>query len=279
MKHLKLIVPLALTAILATTYFARAKDTIDDIDILAETDAYVEIAHEGNVGRLYKSFSDDFSNPDFLQWFGDQKWTTMSLLSPGAKSVDAYATLRRAILNGEADFLDNRIDPTDGYARFIAVAPSANMVTSKSMLEQNLLWFVEGDDLWFSADYYLAEGIPFTIVDFQERGRHNSPGPRVTIWGSTHIGMEMKHLFKPELRQTEHPVPIGEWFNLRVHLVLDHRSGQVQIWQDDALIIEGEMRTIPAANSILNALEVGITATGEAAELWVDNVQISHNPL
>lgn len=231
------------------------------------------------MGRLYKSFSDDFENPDFYQWFGDQKWTTMTLLSPSAKSVDAYASLRRAIFNGEADFADNRIDATNGIARFTAIAPSDDMVTSKSMLEQNLLWFTKGDDLWFSADYYLAKGIPFTIADFQERGRRGSPGPRVTIWDQTHIGMELKAGRKPSLRQTETEIPTGRWFNLKVHLTLDERSGTVQIWQDGELIIDDQMRTLANANTLLNALEVGITATGEPTELWVDNVKISHNPL
>ncbi len=253
--------------------------TRDDVVIFSETDTEVGVSYDGNSGTLYKYFKDDFSEPNFFNWFGDGRWTTITLLSPSAPTVAAYAALRTQIFAGTADFLDNRIDALNGYAQFRTIAPDANMVTSKAHLEHNLLWFTQGDDLWFQADYLLVEGIPFTITDFQERGRHNSPGPRITIWNGTHIGMEMKHGLKPDLRQDTHPVPVGDWFTLKLHMTLDHKEGWVKLWQDGILIIDAPMRTLAAENSLLNALEVGITATDQKAEVWIDNVEISQHPL
>jgi hypothetical protein len=161
----------------------------------------------------------------------------------------------------------------------VSVAPAADMVTAKSMLEHNRLWFVKGDELWFRGWYYLEAGVPFSIVDFQERGRHKSPGPRVCIWQRRYIGMELKARSKPKLKQTKIPVPSKQWFELKVHLILDDQAGHVRIWQDGEMIINDQMPTLHSANSLLNALEVGITATAEATELIVDDVAISHEPL
>lgn len=252
--------------------------TADDVQVIREGDKEMMVRFKGEEGLLYKQFNFTFDTP-FRDWFGTGKWTTMNLLSPSATDVDAYVKLRRSIFDGSGDFKDNRIEATGSAARFSAVAPTGKMFTTKSMVENNDLWFVKGDHLWFKGRFLLESGVPFTIVDFQERGRKQSPGPRITIWERSHIGIELKYRPKPQLRQLVKPVPIGKWFDLKVHLVLDDESGEVQIWQDDELIIDGQMQTLARANSLLNALEVGITATGEAATVLVSEVEISHNPL
>ncbi|MCM8533866.1 MAG: polysaccharide lyase [Lentisphaeraceae bacterium] len=210
----------------------------------------------------------------------------MTLLSPHATSVEAYAELRRNIFAKQTSFIDNRITfeaanvhSGKGAARFSSVAPTAEMVTAKSMLEHNNLWFIKGDDLWFSAWYYLETGVPFTIVDFQERGRHMSPGPRICIWDKQYIGVELKARSKPKLRQDKVQVPLKKWFELKVHLTLDDQSGHVRIWQDGQKIIDHKMPTLHSADSILNALEIGITATAESTSVLVDDITISHELL
>ena len=267
-------------------FYQRPSVSLDTLTILGETPHFVEVEHEARTGRLYKHFQTNFEEPEFLDWFGDERWTTMTLLSPHAKTVDAYAALRRDIFAGRQEFIDNRIvfeavnvHSGKGAARFKSVAPTADMVTAKSMLEHNQLWFVKGDELWFRAWYYLESGVPFTIVDFQERGRHNSPGPRICIWEQQFIGVELKAWTKPKLKQTLLPVPLKRWFELRVYMKLDESNGHVRVWQDGTNIIDDAMPTLHSADSILNALEVGITATGTATSLIVDDVQISQQPI
>ena len=64
-----------------------------------------------------------------------------------------------------------------------------------------------------------------------------------------------------------------------MHLTLDAQEGTIEIWQDDVKIIDTTGQTLPEADSLLNALEVGITATSEETVLYVDDVVISHQPL
>lgn len=259
-------------------WWLQPEATVNDFEILSETSGYVEVRHARGTGRFYKEFLFGFDG-EFETWFGEGKWTTMALLSPSAKTVQDYHALRTKIFAGEADFADNRIEAMDGAAKFSAVAPTEDMVTSKSMLENNQLWFVNGDDLWFRAKYHLESGTPYTLVDFQERGRTGSPGPRVTIDDGKFLGIELKHGLKPRLRQDQVRVPLGEWFELKVHLRLDHQSGHAHLWQDGILLIDGPIQTLPEKDSLLNALEVGITATSEAAVLLMDDVVISHGEL
>jgi len=268
-----------LVAISAYVLAGPTDYTVDDLTILDENANYVEIAYQGKTGKLYKHFAFNFDNPNLLEWFGDASWSAMTLLSPATKTVTEYIALQKSIRKGEADFIDNRIDAVDGMARFTSVAPAKRMVTAKAMLQNDQLWFVKGDDLWFRGRFFLQSGVPFTIVDFQERGRTHSPGPRITIWDGTHIGMELKYFGKPTMRQKVAKVPKGRWFELKLHMMLDDKEGLIRVWQDGELIIDGSMQTLPQANSLLNSLEVGITATDQAAVLLLDDIVISHQPL
>jgi len=261
---------------IALFLWQRPSMTVSDLEVLEESPTSVLVRYRGDSGRLYKSFSDDFSNPNFLDWFGDDRWTTIDTLSPASPSLEDYVALRKKIFSGESDFLDNRIEAIDGMAKFTTHPPTKDMGTSKALLEHNRLWFVKGEHLWFRGRYLIKQGIPFTIVDFQERGRRYSPGPRITIWNHGYLGYELKSGWKPKRRQKQTKVPIGEWFDVTVHLILDEEEGLVQIWQNEDLILNETVATLPASNSLLNALEVGITASSEACELWVDDIEISH---
>jgi hypothetical protein len=91
-------------------WFTRPKTSVDSLLILREEADYVEVDHQGRIGRLYKHFRTGFEEPDFFKWFAEGQWSTMSLLSPQATSVEAYAELRREIFAGRGSFVDNRID-------------------------------------------------------------------------------------------------------------------------------------------------------------------------
>lgn len=259
-----------------TVYLQQPSISLDQIEVLQEDNTSVVVRYDQKTGKLYKSFADDFSDPNFLEWFSEDRWTTINTMSPATPSLDDFVDLRKQVLSGKKDFEDNRIEAVDGVAKFTAVAPEEGMATSKAMLEQNRLWFLKGDDLWFRGRYFLKQGVPFTIVDFQERGRYQSPGPRITIWDQKYLGYELKSGWKPRLKQQQVEIPLQQWFEITVHLKLDETNGQVQIWQDGQLIIDDQVATLPAADSLLGALEVGITATDMACEVLVDEIKISH---
>ncbi len=257
--------------------FAQAQ-TLDRITIIEENDSYVTLRAGGETGRLNKSFSFSFDDPRFLNWFGPDGWTQMSLLSPAMPNDADYTALSRAIIGGEANFVDNSVSAYQGAARFEAVDPADGMVTSKADVKMARMWFVEGDDLWFRGRFLFETGVPYSLVDFEDNNQRGSPGIRIVIDDQRFIGIELKAGRKPRLRQQVAEVPRGQWFELTLHLQLDAEAGQVKIWQDGALILEGEMQTLPSEGALLNSFEIGITATDAAAVMLLDDVALGHQP-
>ena len=265
---------------LAAIFYLRLAQaqTLDRIEIIEETDQYVELRAGGETGRLFKSFSFAFDDSDFLSWFGPQGWTQMSLLSPLMSRDADYTALSRAIIQGEAGFVDNSVSPLQGAARFEAVDPGPGMVTSKADVKMARMWFIEGDDLWFRGRFLLQSGVPYSLVDFEDNNQRGSPGIRIVIDNQRFIGIELKAARKPRLRQQAVELPRGVWFELVLHLGLDAESGAVRIWQDGVLIIDGQMQTLPSEGSLLNSFEIGITATDMAAVMLLDDVSLGHQP-
>lgn len=261
-------------------------DTLDQIEVLETNDTRVLVRHDGENGRLSKQFSHGFEAARFQDLFVPGDWTTMTLQSPDMPRVEDYAALRKRILDGAADFADNRItvERADvfegrGAARFTAFAPKRGMITSKSDVQKTDMWFTQGDDLWFQAAFKLVDGQPYSLVDFEDRQKRGGPGPRIVIHGDGNLGYELKSPPKPRLRQTLAKVPRDTWFVLTVHLKLDARRGHARIWQNDLLVIDALVRTLPSKGALLNSLELGITATQEDAVLLVDAVKHGHQPL
>jgi hypothetical protein len=118
----------------------------------------------------------------------DRIWNDFTLQSPLARTVADYVALRACILAGTSTFRDNRIDLADDPAgtsnrvlKFTAVTPVAGMVTSKASIESTTAYFQKGDDMWFEARYYFANGLPYSIVDFESQWFEQSPGPRIVF--------------------------------------------------------------------------------------------------
>lgn len=257
---------------------AQEDTVLDDFTVVDETGDYVLADAGDGLVKYYKAFRFDFGDSDFRNWFGEGKWSTMTLLSPQVRSAMANRGLREDILAGNADFVENRIDAEDGAVRFTSVNAKKVMTATKTLLENNRLWFIKGNDLWFKADFFLDEYVPYSIAAFREEGRKFRPGPEVIIWEQRYLGLELGSAPEARLEQRDVSVPYGQWFEVKVHMKLDDVSGKVHIWQDGELVLEGEMQTLVAANSLLNVLEVGITASAPVGML-VDNVEISREPL
>ncbi len=251
-------------------------------------------------GKLYPTrrfFVEDFEKAAGLgDLIGPQRgWTNFTLQSPRAPSVPEYNALRQRLLGGQGDFLDNRIEISQEEAhsgssslKCVSEPPSRGMVTAKSSLSTALLHFVKGDDVWFSAWYFVPEGssLPFTLMDLESTWLDAHPGMRIMLDPPGQLMLELKWADKPTYRQakgSEIRFPVGTWVEVRLHLRLsDQPDGLVELWQDGVAIVEGRGQTLPLAGTIYDELEVGISAHSfgpNPAILYLDDVTVSSDSI
>jgi len=88
----------------------------------------------------------------------------------------------------------------------------------------------------------------------------------------------------PSLTQGEDAVSLitGEWVELVLAIRLSSSNdGRVRLWQNSMLLIDAEARTLAESRSVLDRLQVGLTAnpSGGTAEAWFDDVVVSSFPL
>lgn len=236
----------------------------------------------GRRQSLIHEFGSGFDYAAFRDAFVPGQWTGTALLSPRVRTVKDYVALNKRLLQG-SDFLDNRIDPESaikrsgrGAFRFTAVAPAPGMVTSKSLIEKNDFCFGKGDDLWFSGWFFIAEGMPSTLVDFETRRLQEGPGVRIFIRRQRFASVELKFAHKPQYNQTAVELPTQRWVNLKLHLKLsNHDDGVVEMWQDGIKILDTRGQTLPTHDTVYNAMEVGITATTMRTDIVVDDIAVS----
>lgn len=239
-----------------------------------------------------RSLSEDFARAlDVRDLVGpDRGWTGFTLLSPAAPSIEAYVDLRACILKGTCDFLDNRLDLDADTARSgsslraRAVPPTPEIVTSKASLESDILHFVRGDDVWFSGYFYVAEGKPLTLMDLESTWLKEAPGPRLMLGPDGALRVELKWTDKPTYVQAvgeELLFPLGQWVYVKVHYVLsESEDGTIELWQDGSQLLSVKGRTLPLPDTILNSLEIGISANNNAedAVVYVDDIWIGTTP-
>lgn len=243
----------------------------------------------------FRAFEEDFENQeDDLDFIiqnieqVDRAFNAFTLQSPSAKTVEDYVQLRKCILEGSCDFIDNRFDviddpvnPGNSVLQFFAVAPAADMVTSKTSISTGLVFFEQGDEFWFEADYFIDGHYPTTIADFESSFFTESPGPRL-IFRSGYLAVENKFNEKLNYNQTiAEPVifPKGQWVNVRIKIYYDPQNGYFKVWQDQQLIIDTPAQSMPFDIWVQDNLEVGITATNQETIVMVDNIRFSDQPL
>jgi hypothetical protein len=264
------------------------------------TKNYVEqdgaIYRKGDDGALYRvgqEFSDDFEDATTIRELisAERGWTSFTLQSPKTPTVEDYVRLRKRILTRQAEFLDNRIEPSSEVVhagqtalKAYSVPRSSDMVTSKASISTELIHFVQGDDVWFAGWYYVpaASGMPLTLMDLETTWFKEHPGIRIRMFGEKHLGVELKWGVKPTYRQEkggEKAFPQGRWVHVKFHLTLSELAdGVVELWQDGMKIVDARGQTLPLAHSIYNSLEVGISAHSigqRPSTLYVDDVSIS----
>lgn len=207
-----------------------------------------------------------------------------TLQSPSTPTVSEYVSLAQCIIEEECGFIDNRVelssDPENDaqeVLKFFSVAPNATMVTAKSSIASSLCFFREGDDFWFEARYYLEQGRPTTLADFESSYFLNNPGPRVIFRGDR-LAIENKFGAKityNQLSNTAISFPLKEWVKVKVHLKYSTTDGIIQVWQNDQLIIDEVGATMPYDFWIQNGVEFGISATQEECTLYMDDIRFS----
>ena len=145
----------------------RASFVIDMYDINHIANTYEKrgaqiIAHaDGHEFHLPNHITEGFENYKTLRdaLLAEKLWTSMTLLSPKAPSVQDYVALKNDIILNDADFLDNKIDIDTNMAhtgrqslRCFAVNPSGTGKTawiSKTSIDSNLLYLENGDSfIW-----------------------------------------------------------------------------------------------------------------------------------
>jgi len=274
-------------------------ETLYDPDFYGKNYAMVDGVpnrKDPETGTLYptrRHLEEGFESADGLtDLIGPQRgWTTLTLQSPKAPSVAEYVALRKRIMSGQGGFLDNRVEIEKALVhsgerslRCFSVAPSPGMICAKASLSNELLHFAKGDDVWFSAWFYVAAdgSKPLALADLESTWIKEYPGMRIMLDPAGCLMVELKWADKPSYRQLpgkEIVFPAGRWTNVRMHLMLSEKTdGQVELWQDGVSIIRANGRTLPLASAIYDELEIGITAHASApgaASLYVDDVVIS----
>ncbi len=261
---------------LENNYETNASGTflIDDSNLIAVKNNFLEDFSSKN--DFKDLFLFDTTDPDFF-------WTNLTLQSPQAKTVSEYVALSECLLIDNCDFLDNRIaitnDPVNDenqVIQFTSVAPTADMVTAKCSLSSLLAYFAKGADVWYEADYYIAEGMPYSIVDFESSFFEQSPGPRVIITGGK---LALNNKFGAKLQyesNSDTTVPVKEWFTVKVHLKFSNtQDGIIELWQNGEQLLQTTGINLQTSNGLQNILEVGISATPVATTLLMDNIRIS----
>ena len=240
---------------------------------------------------MSKQFHADFEGATSLNELIGEKYrfTSFTLQSPGAPAVSDYVKLRGAILQGGRGFIDNSVQPSSEKAhsgrqslRAHSVAISPGMVCAKAHLESEFLHFVKGDDYWFSGWYFIAEGMPYTIADLKSGWIEGTPGLRLRLENGA-PEFELKWADKPSYKQRAAPpaaFPLHRWVHVQIHLKLsDEEDGVNELWIDGRQLIQAKGRNLPVAEAIYNHLEIGISATHDAATVFVDDVEVSDQPV
>lgn len=261
-----------------------------------ENGVIYRIDDDGARYAVLQHFNEDFENATTIRDLVgiERGWTTFTLQSPKAPTVTDYINLREQILLGERDFLDNRIEPSSEQAhaglrslKALAVAPDAGMCCTKASLSTGLMHFAKGDNVRFSAWYYVEEAGEFiTLMDLESTFVRGHPGMRIRLQKG-YLEFELaKWVPNDVYRQPEGEeilFPIGRWVFVEAHLLLsENDDGIIQLWQDDTLIIDRRGQTLPFADAVYDDLEIGLSvhASGpETAILYVDDLMISAEQL
>ncbi len=219
-------------------------------------------------------------------------WNELTLLSPGAPSPNAYVLLRQRLLKGQADFIDNRVEPSTKRAHTgntslltHAVKASNGMPVTKASLTNQLVMFKKGDDFWFSGWYYLEQGRPWSIVDIKSSFLDQRGGMRLMFTDDLRPYFQLKWPTRVEYHPSLNSTAVlrqGMWTSIRVHFFLSEGTdGRAELWLNGVKVIDGRGQTLPLAKVVLDSFEIGLTANSPQIDtlMYLDDIVLSHQPI
>ena len=154
------------------------------------------------------------------------------------------------------------------------------MVTAKCSMGTTTILAKQREDFWFEGEFYIEDGAPLTIADFESTFFEGHAGVRLMLSNNS---LQVENKFGAKLTYEQDPnnriqFPLQTWVTVKAHFIFDDEQGIIQVWQDDDLIIDAIGKNIPIDAWMLNSLEFGISATQEGATLLVDNLRFSDTP-
>jgi hypothetical protein len=166
---------------------------------------------------------------------------------------------------------------------------------SKASIKRHALGLKKGDQVYFSGWYYLVGGTDASLIflwdleaspsSFLYKG---SPGRRIYIQENGSLASDLGKwmpktvVFRPA-KNNMVTFPKDRWVNLKVHVFLSEANdGVMEVWIDDAKVLDGKGQTLPEASTTYESLEVGLTANGNkknAQTLYIDDIKLSTTPI
>jgi hypothetical protein len=232
-----------------------------------------------------KTFESGFDGADVQSLIGiEPGFTSFVLQSPAAPTVADYVKLRACLMNHSCDFRDNRLEITAEAAhegatglRATSLGPTSAMQTAKASIDRELMHFIRGDTAHVSLWARVVEGLPYGLIDLESTFFPEADGIRLLIEAGQ-LEVELKSLERPRFRMTTPvPFPTGAWVHVELEVTFQPDStGHVRVWQDGALVIDAAGQTLPLPNTIINSLELGITAnSAPRTVLDIDSLAVS----
>ncbi len=178
---------------------------------------------------------------------------------------------------------------TGQHAMKCIAAPFDGKKASEADIERDGLRFVKGDDVWFSAWYWLegqTEGSTVFLWDLESTALRNSPGRRLFLQNGEMVASDLGKWWSAKKFQaiTGAPkFPKNKWVEVKIHLRLsDKADGRMQVWQDGVKVLDEQGKTLPRARTVYDRMQVGVTANAgrtQSQTLFVDDVVLSNRPL
>jgi hypothetical protein len=118
-------------------------------------------------------------------------------------------------------------------------APYDGKKTSEADIDREGLRFVKGDDVWFSAWYWLegqTEGSTVFLWDLESTALRNTPGRRLFLQNGEMVASDLGKWWSAKKFQAisgAPKFPKNKWVEVKIHLRLsDKTDGRMQVWQD-----------------------------------------------
>lgn len=271
------------------------RDTLYDGDFVTKNyktdgeNVFRNVAETGQNYAVCRDFQEGFENANRVQDLigPDRNWSSMTLLSPAAPTIEDYVKLRQQIIDHNAPFKDNSISLSTEQAhsgkqslKLYAVKPSRKLDITKTTLDNELLFLQRHDNVTLSGWFYIAEGTPIGLLDIECNYINKGPGMRLLLSEELEPRIELKWADKPTYRArpgTQSRLPRNQWFKVSLHLYLSEKSdGLVQLSVNDQLVIDAKGQTLPVADAVYNRLQMGITSNPKntTTVLYADDLRM-----